>query len=822
MTEGTITPSLAVGVIGDTPSRPTPDDGFGVQDRLVIGQVLRSWLDARCLTPTELLYDPQALAGLLAEPGTMAAALRELPPGSGQPGGIEAGPAMFDHLRVRAAAAGTALDGLAQAGPPLDVLRQRGGEPGQSAEQDHLLRAAICRELVGCRSWLEKLALLVGLVRADAGGTTGDGMPGGGLAGLVDGLVADLLGAGTVLTELFGAHPYLGVNLRRSLDLALTVLARPADGAGTPLLFDLNELLVAGRLPCARAALLDRVRGQLGSPLPLGSGRREEDIRLFHELLGILATPAGVIGEGAMAEALVVRYARRLDQDGGAIVQPAIQGVVETLPNLFSRLYFLAALACSPLGRRSIDEVMVLVDAAAHNQTLIESAVFRPFDPVALHGALAQAAAAFDRAGLPDTVAARLRGRITGLVDAFVARGSFLDLMDAHEPSVPRRNQGLAAVITAGLVTEFGGKPLIEQHIDRIAERAAAGGGSVSVLRTPGWPQLVGREAGVPLISRFGRYRCPYCFEAKRGGVLCLVCGYDEIEGARPGVHLSAGTLLQGRYVIGRLIGQGGFGATYLGWDERLQVKVALKEYFPVSLAGRAEGGALKPYVEAHIGTFRDGIVKFIEEARTLTRLRYVKEVVEVLDHFEANGTAYLVMELLIGRTLQRYLLEEGGSIDYRRALGLMLPIAKAVHEVHRLGLVHRDISPDNIFLLDGGEAKLLDFGAARHCIGEALGALTVILKRGYAPPEQYVSDGRQGPWTDVYALAATLYCAITGRPPPDAAARQGTELIRPSRLGIHIPPAVEEVLLGGLALGWQDRPRDMKTLLQGFSRALS
>ena len=219
---------------------------------------------------------------------------------------------------------------------------------------------------------------------------------------------------------------------------------------------------------------------------------------------------------------------------------------------------------------------------------------------------------------------------------------------------------------------------------------------------------------------------------------------------------------------------------------------------------------------------FRDGIEKFVVETRTLTRLRHVREIVEVFDHFEANGTAYMVMELLVGRTLQRFLLEEGGSIDYRRALGLILPIAKAVHAVHGLGLVHRDISPDNIFLVDRAEAKLLDFGAARHYIGEAIGALQVILKRGYAPPEQYHTNGEQGPWTDVYALSATLYCALTGRPPPDASTRQDDEpLIRPSRQGIVLPAPLEEVLITGLAMRWQDRPQDMKTWLSGLNRAL-
>lgn len=654
---------------------------------------------------------------------------------------------------------------------------------------------------------------LVRLVTLAGGGAAGRG------PAAQDSAIAERLVDEAVLVRLLGHHPYLGINLRRLLDLALGGRAWPETPANP--LAGLCRLLVAGRLPLSRAALVGRVRDQMGAPLPLGSGRREEEIHLFLDLVAVLVTPHGVVGEAAMAEALAARYARRLEQEGGVTDRLVIQGIVETLPNLFSRLHFLAAVAASGLGRRAIDDIEVLVHGLAHNQALIESAMFHPFDPEALAQALDDAVAGFDRTTVPTPVKARVRARIAGLVDAFVMRGNFLGLIERAEPSVMLRREKLAAVIAAGLVTEFGGRSLVEQHMARITARA---GGNADTAAVQQAPPPVGPAWDTRLRSRFGRTRCPYCFEPKSGGFMCQVCGYDEDEGARPGVHLPAGTVLQGRYVIGRLLGQGGFGATYLGWDERLQVKVAVKEYFPVSLAGRVTGtGALEPYVEHQEVTFRDGIVKFIAEARTLARLRHVREIVEVFDHFETNGTAYMVMELLLGRTLQRHLLEEGGSIDYRRALGLLLPIAKAVHAVHGLGLVHRDISPDNIFLVDHGEAKLLDFGAARHYVGGAIGALEVILKRGYAPPEQYRVDGDQGPWTDVYALCATLYCAITGRPPPDASGRGDDDtLIRPSRLGIALPAALEEALLVGLALRRQDRPQDMKTWLHGLNRALS
>ncbi len=652
----------------------------------------------------------------------------------------------------------------------------------------------------GGRKANEGFVRLVGRVDGDGSG-----------AAVEDGAIAEWLGDEAVLHGFLGQHPYLGVNVRRSLDLVLGTRTWPAE-PGNPLA-RLSRLLVAGRLPDSYALLVGRVCEQVGAPVPLGSGRREEEIRLFQDILSVVATQDGVVGGAAMAEALMVRSLRRLAQEGGATDRVAIQGIVETLPNLFSRLYFLAALARSGLGRRVIDDLEVLAHGLASSHALIENAVFRPFDPPALARALARAAAAFDHSEIPAQVSARVRLRIVCLIDAFVMRGPFLALMDRAEPSMPRRRESLAAVIAAGLVSEFGGRPLVEQHMAEISVRP-----EVEPSPEPVAPLLDTR-----LSSRFGRTRCPYCFEPKNGGFMCLVCGYDEDEGARPGVHLPAGTVLQGRYVIGRLIGQGGFGATYLGWDERFQDKVAVKEYFPTSLAGRAaDRGAIEPYTDAQNATFRDGIAKFLAEARTLGRLRHVREIVEVLDHFEANGTAYMVMELLVGRTLQRHLLEEGGAIDYRRALGLILPIAKAVHAAHGLGVLHRDISPDNIFLGDQGAVKLLDFGAARHSVGEAIGALPVILKRGYAPPEQYRSDGDQGPWTDVYALSATLYCAITGRPPQDSSLRRDDEpVLRPSALGFTLPAALEEALIAGLALRREDRPQDMKTWLSGLNRAL-
>ena len=329
--------------------------------------------------------------------------------------------------------------------------------------------------------------------------------------------------------------------------------------------------------------------------------------------------------------------------------------------------------------------------------------------------------------------------------------------------------------------------------------------------------------APTPPIPAGQQDRCVHCFALRGGAACCPECGYQEGVTPRSSLHLAPGTWLLGRYRTGKLLGQGGFGATYLGWDDRLQVKVAVKEYFPVHLVARVHNGnAMQLYTPERTEAFAEGIRKFLDEARTLARLRDVREIVGVQDYFEDNGTAYLVMELLQGQTMKKYIADQGGRIDYRRALSILMPIMKALHSVHELGLVHRDISPDNIFMSNSGGAKLLDFSAAREASGDAGAGLTVILKPGYAPPEQYFSDSRQGPWTDVYALSATFYCAVTGRPPPDSTKRvQQDALALPSASGIVMPSELERILMTGLALSHRDRYPSMKAMLSAISKVV-
>ena len=299
---------------------------------------------------------------------------------------------------------------------------------------------------------------------------------------------------------------------------------------------------------------------------------------------------------------------------------------------------------------------------------------------------------------------------------------------------------------------------------------------------------------------------CPACGAEGWDGSVCSRCG------ASPGKphpsRLSPGTLLQGRYRIGSVLGQGGFGITYLAWDRSLELKLAVKEYFPLGLAAREPGGpGVVPPAGEEGEAYQEGMERFLEEARTLARFEGVRGVVSVRDSFRAHGTAYMVMTYLEGRTLKAHLEERGGRIPLEEALELLDPVMEALEEVHREGWLHRDVSPDNILVPRKGTVTLLDFGAARSALRRTSRSLSVILKPGYAPEEQYRSRGEQGPWSDVYGLAATLYRCLVGQAPPDALDRLHEDtLVPPSRLGIPLPPSLEAALLRGLAVRAPDR----------------
>ena len=318
--------------------------------------------------------------------------------------------------------------------------------------------------------------------------------------------------------------------------------------------------------------------------------------------------------------------------------------------------------------------------------------------------------------------------------------------------------------------------------------------------------------------------RCPFCGGEGWTGEACPHCGRGPVEVSSPS-RLPPGTLLQDRYRIGAVLGQGGFGITYLAWDRSLERKLAVKEYFPLGLVARdPRGPGVVPPAGEEGEAYQEGLERFLEEARTLARFDDVPGIVSVRDSFRAHGTAYMVMTYLEGRTLKAYLEDRGGRIPLEEALELLHPVMDALEEVHRVGWLHRDVSPDNVLVPRKGTVTLLDFGAARSALRRSSRSLSVILKPGYAPEEQYRSRGEQGPWSDVYGLAATLYRCLTGQPPPDALDRLHEDtLVAPSLLEVPLPPQTEAALLRGLAVRAQDRYPSVEAfrnaLIQGERR---
>lgn len=317
---------------------------------------------------------------------------------------------------------------------------------------------------------------------------------------------------------------------------------------------------------------------------------------------------------------------------------------------------------------------------------------------------------------------------------------------------------------------------------------------------------------------------CPGCFSEKTSAETCPFCGW--VDGAQPNspFYLPVQTILRGKYLLGRVLGQGGFGVTYLGWDLDLGIKLAIKEYLPREFAGRSTGEmSITPYSGEARNYFAKGLEKFLDEAKTLARLEGHPNIVSVRDFFRENGTAYLVMNYLEGLTLKEYLNRRGAALDFASAFQILSPVMEGLKQVHAHGILHRDISPDNIFITDTGIVKILDFGAARQALGEHSKSLSVILKPGYAPEEQYRSKGRQGPWTDVYALAATMYLMLCGKTPPEPLDRMsGEPIYTPSQLGVAISPAGEAALMKGLAVKAEHRFQTITEFQQALYAGLT
>lgn len=326
---------------------------------------------------------------------------------------------------------------------------------------------------------------------------------------------------------------------------------------------------------------------------------------------------------------------------------------------------------------------------------------------------------------------------------------------------------------------------------------------------------------------------CINCMhEKKEGQSVCAHCGFDDRTYVIPQYVLPPFTILNGKYLLGKVLGMGGFGITYLAMDLTLEHPVAIKEYYIQNTMYRnvSESShitiACANFPQEKI--YKINREKFENEAKTLASLSDLAGIVRVTDYFTEFNTAYIVMEYLPGLTLKEYVRSRGGKLSLKEIKEKLNPIMTSLQHVHERNIIHRDISPDNMKVLDnglnGGQVKLFDFGGARQDLrSEDDPKSAVVLKKdGYTPIEQISGSAQQGPWTDVYAMAATIYFCICGKPPISSSARvaDSDSFQTPSQLGVPIDKKVEEVLLKGLALRGQDRYQTMKEFQDALEKA--
>lgn len=313
---------------------------------------------------------------------------------------------------------------------------------------------------------------------------------------------------------------------------------------------------------------------------------------------------------------------------------------------------------------------------------------------------------------------------------------------------------------------------------------------------------------------------CPHCMQSLSGEVtFCPQCGRDVNQKAAPN-QLPIGTVLRGQnghtFLFGEVKGDGGFGLTYIAKELSSGKVVAIKEYFPMRCQPQRQPNLSVCPMTQMQEIYRQGMHSFLSEASMLRAVGDTPSIVHVMDYFEANGTAYMVMEYLNGTTL-RDLMQTQSRFEPNLLLKKAIPLMRDLAGIHSAGVLHRDIAPDNIMLMPDGTLTLLDFGCARSM--EDGKSMTVVLKPGFAPIEQYQTRG-QGPYTDVYALCASLYYCLTGKVPPAAPERlsatfdgQPDPLLPPSALGVVLRKEQEELLMWGLSIQPTIRPQNMEEL---------
>ena len=328
-------------------------------------------------------------------------------------------------------------------------------------------------------------------------------------------------------------------------------------------------------------------------------------------------------------------------------------------------------------------------------------------------------------------------------------------------------------------------------------------------------------------IRKFGKWRddmridgkdyCISCMHTLGQSETCPFCGAVQSEYHSSPRHLMPGTVLSGKYVIGRVLGEGNFGITYIGFDKILQKILAIKEFYPEDLVSRdvirGSDSSVQVFECDEAEQYKKKIDDFLNEARSLTRFDRLPSIVSVRDFFYENNTAYIVMEYVDGKRVKDYIRKEG-PLPAKKVLELMKPLIHSLGLMHGTGMIHRDISPDNI-LMKEDELVLIDFGAARVRNMELTRSMTVVFKRGYSPEEQYRSKGVQGAWTDIYALCATMYYMLTGMIPEEATQRVLSDEVKPltDMPEIKLSERQKRAIMKGMAVKTENRFQSMEML---------
>ncbi len=320
-----------------------------------------------------------------------------------------------------------------------------------------------------------------------------------------------------------------------------------------------------------------------------------------------------------------------------------------------------------------------------------------------------------------------------------------------------------------------------------------------------------------------GRERCVGCMKPLTAEGRCVYCGLQQDKYRPIPRCLRPGMCLRDRYILGRVLGEGSFGISYIAWDCLLDTVVAIKEYFPASLVSRHiseedEDTNVYIYEKRESRKYQESLKKYLGEAKSLSAYYDLDGIVSVRDFFYANNTAYIVMGYVDGISVKEYV-EKNGPIEGEKFLRMLEPVIQSLAKVHQTGVLHRDISPDNMLLTRDEKLVLIDFGAARKENINMTRSMTVVFKRGFSPEEQYRTRGQQGAWTDVYALCATAYYALTGKA-PDESIQRVLEDDMPSlteMTDVDLPMRQKRAFMKGMTVDFHHRYQTMDELYQGL-----